>query len=82
MKYCHMQKLDGPRHYHIKSDREKQILYDITYMWNQKIIQINLFTKQKQIYIQSKPTWLPIGKVGGGRINLYYFLIPHISDII
>ena len=56
MKYCHMQQLVGPRHYHIKSHRERQILYDITYMWNQKIIQINLFTKQKQIHTQSKPT--------------------------
>ena len=29
-------KLDGCRDYHTKLDREKQILYDITYMWNQK----------------------------------------------
>ena len=31
--------LDGPRDYHTKwskSDRERQILYDITYMWNLK----------------------------------------------
>ena len=30
---------DGPRDYHIKwskSDRERQISYDITYMWNLK----------------------------------------------
>ena len=27
-------------------DRERQILYDITYMWNlKKMIQMNLFTK-------------------------------------
>ena len=29
--------MDGPRDYHAKwskSEREKQILYDITYMWN------------------------------------------------
>ena len=31
-----------------KSEREKQISYNITYMWNQKkMIQMNLFTKQK-----------------------------------
>ena len=29
-------------------DRERQISYDITYMWNlKKMIQMNLFTKQK-----------------------------------
>ena len=31
-----------------KSNRERQISYDITYMWNlKKMIQMNLFTKQK-----------------------------------
>ena len=32
-----------------KSDRERQISYDITYMWNlkKKMVQMNLFTKQK-----------------------------------
>ena len=30
-----------------KSDRERQISYDITYVWNlKKMIQMNLFTKQ------------------------------------
>ena len=34
-----------------KSDRERQISHDITYMWNlKKMIQMNLFTKQKQIH--------------------------------
>ena len=27
---------DGPRDYHTKSDRERQISYDITYMWKLK----------------------------------------------
>ena len=32
-----------------KSDKERQILYDITYMWNlKKMVQMNLFTKDKQ----------------------------------
>ena len=32
----------------VKSYRERQIIYDITYMWNlKKIIQMNLFIKQK-----------------------------------
>ena len=43
--------MDGPRDCHTewsKSDRERQISYDITYMWNlRKIVQMNLFTKQK-----------------------------------
>ena len=43
--------MDGPRDYHTKwskSDRERQISYGITYMWNlKKMIQMNLFTKQK-----------------------------------
>ena len=42
--------MDGPRDYHTKlskSDRVRQI-YDITYMWNfLKMMQMNLFTKQK-----------------------------------
>ena len=31
--------MDGPRHYHTKwsqSEKERQISYDITYMWNLK----------------------------------------------
>ena len=39
MKCCHLQQHDGPRDYHAewnKSDRERQTLYDITYMWNLK----------------------------------------------
>ena len=43
--------MDGPRNYHTKwskSDRERQISYDITYMGNlKKMIQMNLFTKEK-----------------------------------
>ena len=26
----------GPTHHHTKSDKERQISYDITYMWNLK----------------------------------------------
>ena len=36
--------MDGPRDYHIewsKSDTERQISYDITYMWNLKKIGTN-----------------------------------------
>ena len=37
------------------SGRERQISYDITYMWDlKKMIQMNLFTKQKQIHRHRK----------------------------
>ena len=47
--------MDGPGDYHTKwskSDRERQISYDIAYMWNikKKMIQMNLLTKQKQTH--------------------------------
>ena len=29
--------MDEPRNYHTKSDRERQISYGITYLWNLKI---------------------------------------------
>ena len=42
----------------VKSDRARQILYDITYMWNlKKIVQMNLFTKQKQTHRHRKQTY-------------------------
>ena len=62
--------LDGPRDYHTKwskSDRERQISYDIAYMWNlKKMIQMNLFTKQKQTHGHRKQTYgYQRGKVEG-----------------
>ena len=50
--------MDGCRDYHTKwskSDRERQIPYDTAYMWSQKkMIQMNLFTKQKQTHRHRK----------------------------
>ena len=44
--------MDGPKDCHTewgKSDRGREILYDIAYMWNlKKMIQMKLLTKQKQ----------------------------------
>ena len=43
-------RLDGLTDFHIKKpDREKQISYDMAYLWNLKkiIIRMNLYTKQK-----------------------------------
>ena len=51
----------------VKLDRERQILYDITYMWNLKIIQINLFTKQKQTLRHRKQIYVYQRGKGGGR---------------
>ena len=47
--------------------RERQI-YDITYLWNlKKMIQVNLFTKQKQTYRHRKQSYgYQRGRVGGG----------------
>ena len=43
--------MDAPRDCHTEwstSDRERQISYDITYMWNlKKMVQMNLFAKEK-----------------------------------
>ena len=39
------------------SQAKRQILHDITFMWNlKKTIQINLFTKQKQTHRHRKQT--------------------------
>ena len=62
--------MDGPRDYHTqrrKSERKRQIPYDISYMWNfKKMIPMNLFTKQKQTHRHRKQTYgYQKGKVGG-----------------
>jgi len=41
--------VDGPREYHTKSDRERQIPC-ISYMWNLKNDTNKFITKQKQTY--------------------------------
>ena len=51
--------MDGPKDYQKKrsqSDRERQI-YDTTSMWDLKMIQMNLFTKQKQTHRHGKQTY-------------------------
>ena len=59
--------VDGPRDYHtqwIKSERERQILYHITYMWN-----VNYGTSEPiyktETNSQRSDLWLPRGS--GGR---------------
>ena len=62
-----------PRDYHTKwskSDRERQISYGIAYMWNlKKMIQMNLFTRQKETHRHRKQTY-GYWRGWGGRINL------------
>ena len=52
--------MDGPRDYHAKqskSERERQIPYDITYMWNIKYEANELIMKQKQTHRHGKKTY-------------------------
>ena len=55
-----------PKNYHTKwskLDRERQISYDIAYMQNaKKMIQKNLFTKQKQTYRLREGTYGYLGE--------------------
>ena len=65
--------MEGPRDYHTKwskSDSKRQISYDITYMWNLKMIQMNLFTKQKQTHSLRKQAYGYKKGKGGGRNKL------------
>ena len=66
--------MDGPGDDHTKwskSDREIQISYDIAYMQNlKKIIQKNLFTKQKQTQRLREWTYGYQGEKVGGRDRL------------
>ena len=51
--------MDGPRDDHTersKSERERQLPYDITYMWNLKYATNELITKQKQTHRHKEQT--------------------------
>ena len=50
-----------------KPDRERQISYDITYIWNLKKIDTNELIYKTEVDPQTSKTnlWLPKGKVGG-----------------
>ena len=66
--------MNRPRDCHTKwskSDREGQISYDITYMWNlKKMVQMKLLTKQKQSHrCRKQPYGYQEGKGGWGGIN-------------
>ena len=62
--------MDRPRDYYSK--KEIIIVYknDITYMWDlKKMIQMNLFIKQKQTHRQKTNLWFPKGRGSGGGTN-------------
>ena len=54
----------------MKSDRERQISYDIAYMWNlKKMIQTSIFTKQKQTHRLREQLMVTRKKEWRGRID-------------
>ena len=53
-----------------KSERERQIPYHITYMWNLNMAQMNLSTKQKQTHRHRQQTCGCQGGVAWGREGL------------
>ena len=67
--------MDVPRQYYAskknESDKERQILYDITYMWNFKnnTNESIYCTKQKQTHRYRKQTFGYQGKERQGDIN-------------
>ena len=71
--------MDGFRDYHTKwSKWQRQIAYDITYMWNLKILYTNELIYKTETDSQTSKTnlWLPKGKCQGGihfgiGINIY-----------
>ena len=63
------------------SKRERQIPYDITYMWNLKYTQMNLSMKQKQTHrhrqkiVFAKEGWLREGLTGSlGLADANYYI--------
>ena len=65
--------MDGPGDYHTKwskTDRERQISCDIAYMQSlKKMIQMNLFTKQKQTHWLREWAYGYRGEEWGGGID-------------
>ena len=64
--------MDGPRDYHTKwskSDRERHIIWYHLYVESKKMIQMNLFTKQKQTHRPRKQTYGCQRVKLGGEIN-------------
>ena len=66
-------RLDGLTDFHIKKpDREKQISYDMAYLWNLKkiIIRMNLYTKQKTDSQTEQTIMATKGRRGGNKLKV------------
>ena len=65
--------MDGPRDDHTKwskSERERQIPYNITYIWHLKYDTNELIYKtEADSQTQRTDLWLPRGRHGGGRMD-------------
>ena len=58
--------MDGPGDYHISKVRQRQISYDITYMWELKYYTNELIYKtETDSQTQKTNLWLTKGKGGG-----------------
>ena len=74
--YCYlfyMKMYLATRDYHTKwskSERERQVPYDSTYMWNQNTVQISLRAKQRQTHRHRKQTRINIHRGEVGRVGL------------
>ena len=61
--------MDAPRDYHTKLERERQIPYDITYMWNLKYdTNEPTYVRNRLSDIESRPV-VAKGEGGGGRMD-------------
>ena len=58
--------MDGPRDYHTKSERERQILFAITYTWNLKY-NTNEYIYQAEKRLANAENRPVVAKGGGGR---------------
>ena len=62
--------MDGRRDYHIKqskSERERQIPYNITYMWNLKYdTNGHIYERETDSQISRTYLWLPVRREGLG----------------
>ena len=56
----------------LSEDKQRQISYDITYMWNlKKMIQMNLLTKQKQTHRHRRQTYGYQRGWQGGKFGIW-----------
>ena len=71
-KQCHLKQF-GPRDFHTKRSKPVKGKYDIIYIWNlKKLINMNLYTKQKQTQRHRKQIY--VYQRGKFRINVYILL--------